>query len=64
MFYWFLNGESGLISGSQRSAHFIDPALRGILESSLTPDDNDIFLTNVINKPVLVIHGSVQVGFQ
>ncbi|KAF9452861.1 hypothetical protein P691DRAFT_721023 [Macrolepiota fuliginosa MF-IS2] len=39
------------------SAHFIDPALRAILESSLTPDDSDLFLTNVINKPVLVIHG-------
>lgn len=40
-----------------RSAHFIDPLLRAILETSLTPDDNDLFLTNIVNKPVLVVHG-------
>ncbi|KAF7778870.1 hypothetical protein Agabi119p4_3215 [Agaricus bisporus var. burnettii] len=40
-----------------RSAHFIDPSLRAVLESSLTPDDNDLFLTNLTHKPVLVIHG-------
>ncbi|KXN90500.1 hypothetical protein AN958_04172 [Leucoagaricus sp. SymC.cos] len=40
-----------------RSAHFIDPSLRAILETSLTPDDNDLFMSNIINKPVLVVHG-------
>ncbi|KAJ7184189.1 hypothetical protein C8R46DRAFT_1063195 [Mycena filopes] len=40
-----------------RSAHFIDPAVRTILESSLTPDDNDLFLSNLVDMPVLAIHG-------
>ncbi|KAK1229074.1 hypothetical protein PQX77_007890 [Marasmius sp. AFHP31] len=40
-----------------RSAHYIDPSLRAILESSLTPDDNDLFLTNLVDTPVFAIHG-------
>ncbi|KAJ6547143.1 hypothetical protein B0H19DRAFT_255176 [Mycena capillaripes] len=40
-----------------RSAHFIDPAVRAILESSLTPDDNDLFLSNLVDTPVLAVHG-------
>ncbi|KAJ7090213.1 hypothetical protein B0H15DRAFT_779111 [Mycena belliarum] len=39
------------------SAHFIDPAVRAILESSLTPDDNDLFLSNLVDTPVLAVHG-------
>ncbi|EGN96142.1 hypothetical protein SERLA73DRAFT_124984 [Serpula lacrymans var. lacrymans S7.3] len=42
---------------SQASAHYIDPSLRSILESSLTPDDNDLFLSNLVDTPVLAIHG-------
>jgi hypothetical protein len=42
-----------------RSAHFIDPFLRAVLESSFTPDDNDLFLTNLVDTPALVIHGCV-----
>lgn len=40
-----------------RSAHFLDPILRAILESSLTPDDNDLYLSNLVDTPVLAIHG-------
>ncbi|ESK87531.1 transmembrane protein [Moniliophthora roreri MCA 2997] len=40
-----------------RSAHYIDPSLRAVLESSLTPDDNDLFLSNLADTPVLAIHG-------
>ncbi|KAH8829622.1 hypothetical protein DL96DRAFT_1792502 [Flagelloscypha sp. PMI_526] len=39
------------------SAHFIDPALRAILDTSLTPDDNDLHLSNLVNTPILAIHG-------
>ncbi|CCM03831.1 uncharacterized protein FIBRA_05980 [Fibroporia radiculosa] len=42
---------------SQASAHFIDPALRAILETSFTPDDNDLFLSNLVDTPILAIHG-------
>ncbi|TFK46034.1 hypothetical protein OE88DRAFT_1729383 [Heliocybe sulcata] len=42
-----------------RSAHFIDPALRAILETSLTPDDNDLFLSNLADTPVLAVHGGL-----
>ncbi|KAF9228756.1 alpha/beta-hydrolase [Gyrodon lividus] len=40
-----------------RFAHFVDPALRAVLDSSLTPDDNDLFLGNLVGMPVLAIHG-------
>jgi hypothetical protein len=42
-----------------RFAHFIDPALRAVLETSLLPDDNDLFLSNLAHTPVLAIHGCV-----
>lgn len=42
-----------------RSGHFVDPALRAILESSLTPDDNDLHVSNLVDTPVLAIHGFV-----
>lgn len=35
----------------------MDPALRAILQSTLTPDDNDLFLSNLVDMPVLAIHG-------
>ncbi|EAU88408.2 hypothetical protein CC1G_05174 [Coprinopsis cinerea okayama7 len=40
-----------------RSAHYMDPALRSILETSFTPDDNDLHLSNILQTPVLAIHG-------
>lgn len=42
---------------SLRSARFIDPILLSVLETSLTPDNNDLFLTNLVDTPVLAIHG-------
>lgn len=39
------------------AGHFIDPALNSILESTLTPDDNDLFLSNVAGLPILAVHG-------
>ncbi|KAF8197391.1 hypothetical protein BJ912DRAFT_1078312, partial [Pholiota molesta] len=39
------------------SGHFVDPILRSILESSLTPDDNDLHVTNLVDTPILAIHG-------
>lgn len=38
-------------------AHFVDPALRALLESSYVADDNALFMSNLADKPVLVIHG-------
>ncbi|KAI0048234.1 hypothetical protein FA95DRAFT_1540157 [Auriscalpium vulgare] len=40
-----------------RSAHFVDPALQAVLESSFTPDNNDLFLSNVVDTPIMAIHG-------
>ncbi|KAG1879397.1 hypothetical protein C8R48DRAFT_752447 [Suillus tomentosus] len=42
-----------------RFAHFIDPALRAVLETSLLPDDNDLFLSNLAHTHVLAIHGGM-----
>ena len=43
----------------QSARHFVDPALNSILESSLTPDDNDLFLSNIAGVSVLAVHGWV-----
>ena len=40
-----------------RSGRFIDPLLRAILDTALTPDDNDLFMSNLVNTPILAIHG-------
>lgn len=40
-----------------RSAHYVDPSVRAILDSSLTPDDNDLFLTNLVDTPIFAVHG-------
>ncbi|KAJ2931423.1 hypothetical protein H1R20_g5707, partial [Candolleomyces eurysporus] len=40
-----------------RFAHYMDPMLRAILESSLTPDDNDLHLSNIAHIPLLAVHG-------
>ncbi|KAL4262942.1 Peptidase S9 prolyl oligopeptidase catalytic domain-containing protein [Pleurotus pulmonarius] len=42
-----------------RSGHYMDPALQAILLSTLTPDDNDLFLSNLVDIPVLAIHGGI-----
>ncbi|KZT74257.1 hypothetical protein DAEQUDRAFT_702566 [Daedalea quercina L-15889] len=39
------------------SAHYVDPTLRAILETALTADDNDLFLSNLAHTPILAIHG-------
>ena len=35
----------------------MDPVLNSILESSLTPDDNDLFSSNLAGLSVLAVHG-------
>ncbi|CAG8609169.1 1551_t:CDS:2, partial [Acaulospora colombiana] len=38
-------------------SHFIDAQLKWILESTLLPDDNDVFASNLVKTPILSIHG-------
>ncbi|KAF8502452.1 hypothetical protein JB92DRAFT_2740590 [Gautieria morchelliformis] len=40
-----------------RGSHFIDPASTAILAASLAPDDNDLFLSNVVSTSILAVHG-------
>lgn len=40
-----------------RGTHFLDASRNAVLLSALTPDDNDLFMSNVINTPILAIHG-------
>jgi len=40
-----------------RFSHYIDPTLRAVLETSLTPDDNDLHLSNLVDTPILAVHG-------
>ncbi|KAG6836615.1 hypothetical protein H0H93_006036 [Arthromyces matolae] len=54
----YLSSETYVPWSMSRSAHYTDPALRAILSSSLTPDDNDLHLSNLVNVPILALHGS------
>ena len=40
------------------SNHFADPSLMGILMSSLTPCNNDLYTSNLTHLPVLAVHGT------
>nr|XP_018263092.1 uncharacterized protein I303_04583 [Kwoniella dejecticola CBS 10117]OBR85250.1 hypothetical protein I303_04583 [Kwoniella dejecticola CBS 10117] len=40
------------------SRHYADPSLMGILSSSLSSYNNDLYLSNLANIPILVVHGS------
>ena len=40
------------------SHHYADPALMGILFSSLTPYNNDLHASNLAHIPVLAVHGA------
>lgn len=42
----------------QRSNHFADPALLGVLQSSLTPYNNEIYVSNLASVPMIVVHGA------
>jgi hypothetical protein len=53
----YLKSQSYVPWTLSRSAHFVDPALRSILDSALTPDDDDLFASNLHGKPILAIHG-------
>ncbi|KAI0710381.1 hypothetical protein C8T65DRAFT_708227 [Cerioporus squamosus] len=53
----YIKSQSYVPWVQSRSAHYVDPGLRAILDSSLTPDDNDLFLSNLVDTPVLAIHG-------
>ncbi len=41
----------------RRSNHFVDPSLMGVLQSALTPYDNDMYASNLAFTPVLAVHG-------
>jgi len=53
----YIKSQSYVPWTMSRSAHFADPFLEAILQTSLTPDDNDLFLGNLHGKDVLAIHG-------
>ncbi|CAA7270176.1 unnamed protein product [Cyclocybe aegerita] len=53
----FIKSQAYIPLSLARSGHFIDPSLRAILESSLTPDDNDLHLSNLVDTRVLAFHG-------
>ncbi|KAH8102881.1 hypothetical protein BXZ70DRAFT_1006072 [Cristinia sonorae] len=55
----YIKSQAYISLVQSRSAHYIDPTLRAILETALTPDDNDLFLSNLVNTKVLAIHGGV-----
>jgi pimeloyl-ACP methyl ester carboxylesterase len=57
----YIKSQSYVPLTMSRSGRFLDPALRAILEAALTPDDNDLFLSNLVDTPILAIHGSVSI---
>ncbi|KAJ8507170.1 hypothetical protein ONZ45_g10429 [Pleurotus djamor] len=53
----YIKSQSYVPWTQSRSGHYLDPALRAILQTALTADDNDLFMTNIAHVPVLAIHG-------
>lgn len=53
----YIKSQAYVSWSMSRFSHFIDPFLRAILETSLTPDDNDLFLSNLVGTPILAVHG-------
>ncbi|PPQ74189.1 hypothetical protein CVT26_004486 [Gymnopilus dilepis] len=53
----YIKSQSYIPLTLSRSAHFIDPTLRSILDTAQTPDDNDLLLSNLVDTPILAIHG-------
>ncbi|KAA1474811.1 alpha/beta-hydrolase, partial [Dentipellis sp. KUC8613] len=53
----YIKAQSYVPLTLSRSAHFIDPSLRAVLETAFTPDDNDLFLSNLVDTPIFAIHG-------
>ncbi|KAG9318168.1 hypothetical protein JVU11DRAFT_244 [Chiua virens] len=53
----YIKSQAYVSWSMSRFAHFIDPALRAVLDTSLTPDDNDLYLGNLVSKPVLALNG-------
>lgn len=45
------------LADSSTSSHYADPALMGVLSSSLSPYNNDLYLSNLAHIPCLAIHG-------
>lgn len=39
------------------SDHYADPILMGILMASLSPFDNDLYASNLVDVPILALHG-------
>jgi len=39
------------------SSHYADPALMGVLSASLSPYNNDLYLSNLAHIPCLALHG-------
>ncbi|CAK5279385.1 unnamed protein product [Mycena citricolor] len=53
----YIKSQAYVSWAMSRSTHYIDPMTQAILDSSLTPDNNDLFLSNLIDTPILAIHG-------
>ncbi|KAG6334879.1 hypothetical protein ID866_4203 [Astraeus odoratus] len=53
----YIKSQAYVPWGMSRFAHFIDPFLRAVLETSLTPDDNDVFMSNLAGIPILALQG-------
>ncbi|TFL01448.1 hypothetical protein BDV98DRAFT_593331 [Pterulicium gracile] len=55
----YIKSQSYIPWTMSRSQRYTDPALQAVLETSLTADNNELFLTNLVNKQVMGIHGGI-----
>lgn len=53
----YIKSQQYVSTGLSHGAHFADVTLRAILDATLQPDDNDLFLTNLVSTPILAVHG-------
>ncbi|KIJ29883.1 hypothetical protein M422DRAFT_214788 [Sphaerobolus stellatus SS14] len=53
----YIKSQQYISLSLSHGSHFIDPALHAVFAAALTPDDNDIFLSNAVDTSILAIHG-------
>lgn len=53
----FVKSQLYVSTSFSHGAHFTDATLRDLLEASMQPDDNDLYLSNLVSIPILSIHG-------
>ncbi|KZV94079.1 hypothetical protein EXIGLDRAFT_737520 [Exidia glandulosa HHB12029] len=53
----YMKSQAYIAWSLERGAHYVDPILGAVLKASMTGDDNDLLVGNLVGKKVLALHG-------